>query len=107
MHDGAMSIGVEERTRDEICDDRSGKVTMNANEDPPDLSALFAAIQQAHVAIRPHVPVTPLALSVALSGRLDSTVLLKNEHLQPTALSNIVAPRTVSDRYPMNSGNVA
>lgn len=84
MHDGAMSIGVEERTRDEICDDRSGKVTMSANEDPPDLSALFAAIQQAHVAIRPHVPVTPLALSVALSGRFDSTVLLKNEHLQPT-----------------------
>ncbi len=57
---------------------------MNANEDPPDLSALFAAIQQAHVAIRPHVPVTPLALSVALSGRLGSTVLLKSEHLQPT-----------------------
>lgn len=49
-----------------------------------DFAGLFVAIEQAHAAIRPRVPVTPLAPSVALSDRMGCTVLLKNEHLQPT-----------------------
>ncbi len=59
-------------------------VRSGSGNDELESAALFAAIEQAHVAIRPRVPVTPLALSVALSGQLGCTVLLKNEHLQPT-----------------------
>src|SRR5262249_59246952 len=50
---------------------------------PEGTSMLFDAIAQAHAAIRPHVPVTPLQLSGPLSARLGCSVLLKNEHLQP------------------------
>ncbi len=50
----------------------------------PDIATLQAAIRDAHLGIRPHVPVTPLALSAGLSSRLDCEVLLKCEHLQPT-----------------------
>jgi threonine dehydratase len=45
---------------------------------------LFESIEQAHAAIRPHVPVSPLQASNALSAALGCNVLLKNEHLQPT-----------------------
>lgn len=46
--------------------------------------SLFERIMQAHAAIRPQVPVTPLERSAVLSGRLGCEVLLKCEHLQPT-----------------------
>jgi threonine dehydratase len=46
--------------------------------------SLFDRITQAHVAIRPQVPVTALERSAALSARLGCEVLLKCEHLQPT-----------------------
>ena len=46
--------------------------------------SLFERIRQAHVAIRPQVPVTALERSSALSARLGCEVLLKCEHLQPT-----------------------
>lgn len=46
--------------------------------------SLFESITQAHAAIRPQVPVTPLERSSALSARLGCEVLLKCEHLQPT-----------------------
>ncbi|HEV7136399.1 MAG TPA: threonine/serine dehydratase [Steroidobacteraceae bacterium] len=46
--------------------------------------SLFERITQAHRAIRPQVPVTPLEHSSALSARLGCEVLLKCEHLQPT-----------------------
>jgi threonine dehydratase len=46
--------------------------------------SLFERITQAHEAIRPQVPVTPLERSSALSARLGCEVLLKCEHLQPT-----------------------
>ena len=46
--------------------------------------SLFESITQAHAAIRPQVPVTPLERSPALSARLGCEVLLKCEHLQPT-----------------------
>ncbi|MGH7106962.1 MAG: threonine/serine dehydratase [Acetobacteraceae bacterium] len=45
---------------------------------------LFESITQAHAAIRPQVPVTPLERSSALSATLGCEVLLKCEHLQPT-----------------------
>jgi threonine dehydratase len=44
---------------------------------------LFDAIAEAHQAIRPHVPVSPLQLSGPLSAAFGCDVLLKNEHLQP------------------------
>ena len=46
--------------------------------------SLFERITQAHAAIRPQVPVTPLEQSSVLSARLGCEVLLKCEHLQPT-----------------------
>jgi threonine dehydratase len=46
--------------------------------------SLFESITQAHAAIRPQVPVTPLERSPALSATLGCEVLLKCEHLQPT-----------------------
>lgn len=46
--------------------------------------SLFESITQAHIAIRPQVPVTPLERSAALSARLGCEVLLKCEHLQST-----------------------
>lgn len=46
--------------------------------------SLFESISQAHAAIRPQVPVTPLERSPVLSARLGCEVLLKCEHLQPT-----------------------
>ncbi|MDE2448092.1 MAG: threonine/serine dehydratase [Gammaproteobacteria bacterium] len=46
--------------------------------------SLFERITQAHTAIRPQVPVTPLERSPVLSARLGCEVLLKCEHLQPT-----------------------
>jgi threonine dehydratase len=48
------------------------------------MTTLFDAIQQAHTALRPQVPVSPLQLSGSLSRTLQCSVLLKNEHLQPT-----------------------
>lgn len=48
------------------------------------MPALFDAILEAAVGIRPQVPVTPLDLSPALSASLGCEVLLKCEHLQPT-----------------------
>jgi threonine dehydratase len=48
------------------------------------MTALFDSIVQAHAAIRPQVPVSPLQLSGPLSARLGCEVLLKCEHLQPT-----------------------
>jgi threonine dehydratase len=48
------------------------------------MTTLFDSISQAHVAVRPQVPVSPLQLSRHLSADLDCSVLLKNEHLQPT-----------------------
>jgi threonine dehydratase len=50
---------------------------------------LFDAIAQAHVAIRPQVPVSPLQPSGPLSAQLGCSVLLKNEHLQPTGTFKI------------------
>jgi threonine dehydratase len=46
--------------------------------------SLFERITQAHAAIRPQVPVTPLERSRALSASLGCEALLKAEHLQPT-----------------------
>src|SRR5258708_37374495 len=48
------------------------------------MTTLFDSISQAHVAVRPQVPVSPLQLSRHLSADLGCSVLLKNEHLQPT-----------------------
>jgi threonine dehydratase len=48
------------------------------------MTQLFDAIAQAHTAIRPQVPVSPLQPSGPLSAALGCSVLLKNEHLQPT-----------------------
>jgi len=45
---------------------------------------LFDRIMEAHTAIRPQVPVTPLDRSPGLSAMLGCDVLLKAEHLQPT-----------------------
>ena len=47
-------------------------------------TSLFERITQAHVAIRPQVPMTPLERSAALSAELGCEILLKAEHLQPT-----------------------
>jgi len=48
------------------------------------MTTLINAIKQAHEALRPGVPVSPLELSGSLSRTLGCSVLLKNEHLQPT-----------------------
>jgi threonine dehydratase len=48
------------------------------------MDTLLTRITQAHAAIRPQVPVTPLERSAALSALLGCEVLLKCEHLQPT-----------------------
>src|SRR4051812_22829740 len=48
------------------------------------MTTLINAIKQAHEALRPGVPVSPLQLSCSLSRTLGCSVLLKNEHLQPT-----------------------
>lgn len=48
------------------------------------MTPLSDAIAQAHSAIRPQVPTSPLQLSGPLSAALGCSVLLKNEHLQPT-----------------------
>jgi threonine dehydratase len=48
------------------------------------MTTLINAIKQAHEALRPGVPVSPLQLSGTLSRTLGCSVLLKNEHLQPT-----------------------
>lgn len=45
---------------------------------------LFDRIMDAHAAIRPQVPVTPLEHSAGLSAELGCDVRLKCEHLQPT-----------------------
>jgi len=45
---------------------------------------LFDAIADAHRAIRPEVATSPLQPSGPLSSELGCSVLLKNEHLQPT-----------------------
>ena len=45
---------------------------------------LFQRIVEAHKGLRPHVPVSPLEPSRALSEMLGCEVLLKCEHLQPT-----------------------
>lgn len=65
---------------------QAGRLAYDAimSKSPDDSPDLLAAIEQAHGAIRPLVPVTPLMESVGLSHRLDCTVLLKCEHLQPT-----------------------
>lgn len=47
-------------------------------------TSLFERITQAHAAIRPRVPRTPLERSSSLSSALGCEVLLKCEHLQPT-----------------------
>ena len=47
-------------------------------------TSLFERITQAHAAIRPRVPRTPLERSASLSAALGCEVLLKGEHLQPT-----------------------
>src|SRR5882724_4105802 len=48
------------------------------------MTTLFDSISRAHAAVRPQVPVSPLHLSGPLSRALGCSVLLKNEHLQPT-----------------------
>jgi len=48
------------------------------------MTTLINAITQAHAALRPQVPVSPLQQSGPLSRALGCTVLLKNEHLMPT-----------------------
>jgi threonine dehydratase len=48
------------------------------------MTTLIEAITEAHVALRPQVPVSTLQLSGSLSRTLGCTVLFKNEHLQPT-----------------------
>lgn len=48
------------------------------------MTTLMNAIKQAHESLRPQVPVSPLQLSGTLSRALGCSVLLKNEHLQPT-----------------------
>ncbi|SHM11430.1 threonine/serine dehydratase [Phytopseudomonas punonensis] len=48
------------------------------------LQQLFAAISEAHVALRPEVAVTPLVHSAALSSMTGCEVYLKCEHLQHT-----------------------
>src|SRR3569832_2439679 len=50
---------------------------------------LINAIKQAHEALRPHLPVSPLQQSGSLSRTLGCSVLLKNEHLQPTGTNKI------------------
>lgn len=47
-------------------------------------TALFERITQAHTAMRPQVPRTPLGRSASLSASLGCEVLLKSEHLLPT-----------------------
>jgi len=47
-------------------------------------TSLVERITQAHTAIRPRVPRTPLERSSLLSATLGCEVLLKSEHLQPT-----------------------
>lgn len=47
-------------------------------------TSLFERITQAHAAIRPQVPMTPLERSSSLSAELGCEILLKAEHLQPT-----------------------
>ena len=47
------------------------------------MTTLIQAIAEAHAAIRPQVPVSPLQVSGPLSRSLGCTVLFKNEHLQP------------------------
>jgi len=49
-----------------------------------DINKLFERVREAHVGIRPLVPVTPLQLSAVLSKELACHVLLKCEHMQPT-----------------------
>lgn len=49
-----------------------------------ELDALFLSIFQAHQALRPQVPVTPLLPSAGLSALTGCNVLLKCEHLQCT-----------------------
>jgi len=48
------------------------------------MTDLFDRILEADVGIRPHVPVSALDVSPALSAALGCQVLLKCEHLQPT-----------------------
>ena len=48
------------------------------------MSELFVRIQEAAAAVYPQVAVTPLEPSGLLSAQLDSQVLLKYEHMQPT-----------------------
>lgn len=48
------------------------------------MDGLLDRIMDAHRAIRPQVPVTPLDHSSALSATLGCEVFLKGEHLQPT-----------------------
>jgi threonine dehydratase len=48
------------------------------------MDELFAAILEAHEAIRPQVRVTPFDRSAGLSAMLDCDVYLKSEHVQPT-----------------------
>ncbi len=48
------------------------------------MTVLFEAITEANQAIRPQVPVSSLQLSGPLSSMFGCSVLLKNEHLQPT-----------------------
>jgi threonine dehydratase len=48
------------------------------------MNDLFAAIMDAHAAIRPQIPVSPLTRSAALSDELGCDVWLKCDHLLPT-----------------------
>lgn len=48
------------------------------------MTSLIDRIHDAHRGIRPHVKVTPLEHSAALSAALGCEVLLKCDHLQPT-----------------------
>ncbi|MGH8137454.1 MAG: threonine/serine dehydratase [Steroidobacteraceae bacterium] len=48
------------------------------------MASLFDGIVQAHTAMRPQLPATPLQHSSSLSAAFGCDVLLKAEHLQPT-----------------------
>jgi threonine dehydratase len=48
------------------------------------MTKLINAIAEAHAVIRPDVPVSTLQLSGSISRTLGCSVLLKDEHLQPT-----------------------
>jgi threonine dehydratase len=48
------------------------------------MTSLFDRIMEAHVGIRPQVPVSTLERSTALSAALGCEVMLKTEHLMPT-----------------------